>query len=43
MTKSKRKLIATKRQQKNAKQAMYVIIGITLALIVLVYVLYKNG
>jgi len=43
MTKSKRKLIANKRQHESAKKAMYVIIGVTIALILLVYFLYLNG
>ncbi len=43
MTKSKRKLIADKRQHESAKKAMYVIVGVTIALILLVFFLYLNG
>ncbi|MDZ4679283.1 MAG: hypothetical protein SH848_16185 [Saprospiraceae bacterium] len=43
MAKSKRKLIANKRQQESAKKAMYVIIGVTIALILLVYFVYMSG
>lgn len=42
MSKSKRKLIAEKRQQESAKKAMYVIVGVTIALIILVYFLYRS-
>lgn len=43
MAKTNRKLIANKRQRESAKKAMYVIIGVTIALILLVYFVYLNG
>lgn len=43
MAKTKRKLIADKRQHESAKKAMYVIVGLTIALILLVYFVYTSG